>query len=52
MDYELVVAGSQVPIDSVPTGVKYVVATSELGLVGAELDKYIGEGFTVYTLSR
>jgi hypothetical protein len=52
MDYELAVSGSQIPLESVPAGVKYVVATSELGLVGSTSDQYVGEGFTVYTLSR
>jgi hypothetical protein len=51
IDYELVAPGGQVPVDSVPEGVRYVIATSDIAFVGPFLDQHVGEGFTVYKLS-
>ena len=40
------------PVDSVPEGVRYVIATSDIAFVGPFLDQHVGEGFTVYKLSQ
>ena len=50
MDYELLVPGSQIPTDSIPDGIRFVVATGDLGIQDPSLEKYVGEGFTIYSL--
>jgi hypothetical protein len=52
IDYELFAAGSQVPIDSVPDGTRFVVLLSDIRLDGPLSVSFIGDGFTVYTLSK
>jgi hypothetical protein len=52
IDYELLAPGTQIPIDLVPVGTRYVVTTSDVGLEGSYLEKYIGDGFTLYTLMK
>jgi len=48
--YELVAPGSQVPLEFVPDGKRFVVTTGDLGLQDGDFEKFVGEGFTVYSL--
>ncbi len=50
MDYELLVPGSAVATELIPNGIKLVVVTGELAIEDPSLEKYVGEGFTIYSL--
>jgi hypothetical protein len=50
MNYEVLAPGSQVASDSIPDGTKFVIATGDLVLQDPSLEKFMGEGFTIYSL--
>jgi hypothetical protein len=50
LDYELLVPGSQISVSSVPKGIKFVLTTSDLSLEGLEVNKHVGDGFTLYKI--
>lgn len=52
MEYELFPIGSRVSTDSIPDGIKFVVVTGEINLEDSSLKKYVGEGFTLYSIPR
>jgi hypothetical protein len=52
VEYELVAPGSQIPLDSIPGGIKYVLALGDIGLEGPTLEKIRGDGFTIYKAFR
>jgi hypothetical protein len=50
LDYELLVPGSQLSVSSVPKGIRFVLTTSDLSLEGLEVNKHVGDGFTLYKI--
>jgi hypothetical protein len=50
MQYELLGPGSRISVDSIPKGIKFVVATGDLSIEDSDLEKYVGDGFIVYAL--
>ena len=50
MDYELLAPGSQISSDLIPKGTKLIVTTGDLGLQDSTIEKFVGDGFTIYIL--
>jgi hypothetical protein len=50
MTYALFGAGSQIAVDQIPAGKKVVVTTGDILISDLSMDKFSGDGFTVYTV--
>jgi hypothetical protein len=50
IEYELMLPGSRITRESIPEGVRFVVATGDLAIQDPNLEKYVGEGFIIYSL--
>lgn len=50
IEYQLLAPGSQIPRESIPKGVRFVLATSDLGIADSSLEKISGNGFVIYKL--
>jgi hypothetical protein len=48
MTYALFGAGSQIAVDQIPAGKKVVVTTGDILISDLSMDKFSGDGFTVY----
>lgn len=52
MTYELFGPGTQIAPELIPAGKQIVIANGDLGIASGEFEKVVGDGFTVFILSK